>query len=511
MKLHQALTVALKDIAVFSQFILNRTLRPYQVEPATAIIESVTQGLGLTFIVEMSRQAGKNETSAILEAFLLTLFQRAGGQIVKASPTFKPQTINSLNRLRDRLKATTALYPIRFRARAGYTVEVGKARAMFFSAEPKASVVGATADIMLEGDEAQDIRQSKWDKDFEPMRASTNATTVLWGTAWTANTLLSQTRQACERLQAQDGKRRVFLYPCDEIARYVPAYARHVTERVARLGRSHPLIKTQYYLEEIDSTGGMFSEASKALMHGTHPRQRAPEPNHEYAILIDVAGEDEQQTGGAETLDRDQLANPKRDATAVVIVEIVQPEETRQGKAPRYLKRDEQLFIGVRHTNLYQRINALVELWAARWIVIDATGVGAGLASFLSARWKDRTIPFEFSSATKSDLGWDFLGVVETGRYKDFAEDESIEYRQFWYEVEHCQKDIKGGPGHRIEWGVWEPPAYDGIIAHGHDDLLIATALVAVLDRQPQPAEYAPAQVQTQKVSLIQKRRDGKF
>jgi len=491
---------ALSTIGAFSRYVTQRELRTYQTEPAAAILDSVLKGQGLTFVVEMSRQAGKNELSAQLEAYLLTLFQRVGGQIVKASPTFKPQTLNSLHRLRDRLK--TPWHAGHVRNRSGYIVEIGEARAMFFSAEPKASVVGATASLLLEGDEAQDIKHDKWDKDFEPMKASTNATTVLWGTAWTSNTLLFHVKQAAQRLQNKDGLRRVFVYPADIVAQHVPAYAAHVADRITRLGRQHPLIKTQYFLEEIDSEGGLFPPARQALMRGTHPRLRAPEPGKQYALLIDVAGEDESALFSPSVV-RDDLANKKRDATAITLVEIMDAEQ------PRYLVRDRHLFLGIRHTTLYERINALVNHWAARWIVVDATGIGAGLASFLAARWKERVIPFEFNSATKSDLGWEFIGVVETGRFLDHADDNSTEYRQFWYEAEHCEYTVLDGPGQRLRWGVVETPAYDGLIARGHDDLLISAAFVAVLDKQPRPLDYFGAIVQAE--SLITSRRTGKY
>jgi hypothetical protein len=492
-------------VAEFSRLILRRELRPYQTEAAAAIVESVLGNQGLTFIVEMSRQAGKNELSAIVEAYLLTLFQRAGGQIVKASPTFKPQTINSIVRLKDRLH--TPWHLGRVKARSGYIIQLHKARCMFFSAEPKASVVGATADLLLEADEAQDIRANKWDKDFEPMRASTNSTSVLWGTAWTTNTLLYLTRQACQQQQDKDGKRRVFVYPCDEVAKAVPSYAAHVANQVAKLGRNHPLIRTQYYLEEIDHDGGLFSEARQALMHGTHARTRAPEPGKQYALLIDVAGEDEAVTESSQDLDREMLGNKKRDAVAITIVEI----DSHPNSLPTYLVRDRHLFLGIKQTQLYERTNGLVEHWGTRWIVPDATGVGAGLTSFLVARWKDRVIPFEFSSASKSDLGWEFLGVIETGRFKDHADDDSAEYRQFWYEVGACQFQVMDGPGQKLKWSVDESPAYDGLIARGHDDLLISAAFVAVLDRQPRPAEFFAPQVLTTPAPLIEKRRHGKF
>jgi hypothetical protein len=236
----------LGQIGRFSGAVIGRPLRSYQLRPAEAIIDSVLNGRGLTFAVMMSRQAGKNELAAHLEAYLLNLYRRRGGQLVKASPTFKPQTINSLLRLCDRLD--NHWNRGRWRRREGYMVELGQARCLFFSADPAARVVGATASPLLEGDEAQDIDEDKWTKDFRPMAASTNATVVLWGTAWTDETLLARTIQALRREQARDGRQRVFLYDARVVGAEVPAYAAFVRNEVARLGRDHPLIKTQYYL-----------------------------------------------------------------------------------------------------------------------------------------------------------------------------------------------------------------------------------------------------------------------
>ena len=87
---------SLTDISGFSEHIVRRPLRGYQLRPAAAIMHSILHGRGLTFAVMMSRQAGKNELSAQLEAYLMNLHVRAGGGIVKASPTFKPQTLNSI-------------------------------------------------------------------------------------------------------------------------------------------------------------------------------------------------------------------------------------------------------------------------------------------------------------------------------------------------------------------------------------------------------------------------------
>jgi hypothetical protein len=38
-----------------------------------------------------------------------------------------------------------------------------------------------------------------------------------------------------------------------------------------------------------------------------------------------------------------------------------------------------------------------------------------------------------------------------------------------------------------MRWGVEEAPACDGLVVHGHDDLLVSATLVVILDRQEWP------------------------
>ncbi len=490
----------LADISRFSRMVLKRPLRAYQLAPAQAILRSIFRGHGHQFAVMMSRQAGKNELAAQLEAYLLNLYQWRGGQIVKASPTFKPQTINSMLRLEEHLNNdwNRGLW----RRRGGYIFELGNARCLFFSADPTSNVVGGTASLLLECDEAQDVDQAKWTKDFDPMGASTNVTTAFFGTAWTADTMLAIQIQHLQRLQAKDRARRVFKVAADQVAHEVPAYGHYVDRRVATLGRNHPLIKTQYFLETIDAEAGMFPAQRQALMRGDHDRQHEPTPGHRYALLIDVAGEDEE---AGDIQDRMLLQNPRRDATALTVVDVAYD----YGQLPTYRTVDRKLWLGVAHTSLYQQLLALANHWHAVWVVVDATGVGAGLASFLAKALGDfgdrdvpglghgPVIPVTFSRRVKSDLGWNFLGVVETGRYRDYVPDDARETRQFWYEVGACQREVREGPNRSLKWGVWEAVAYDGLIAYGHDDLLISAALCAILDQQDWPGSAEGATVET--------------
>src|SRR5579872_4246672 len=98
------LAARLSDLSSFSAS-AGRALRPYQVECARAVVDSVIHGRGRVITVMFGRQMGKNETSAWIEAYLLALYARRGGTIIKAAPSFKPQIINSLLRLKQVLDA----------------------------------------------------------------------------------------------------------------------------------------------------------------------------------------------------------------------------------------------------------------------------------------------------------------------------------------------------------------------------------------------------------------------
>src|SRR5512140_3469386 len=76
------------------------TLRPYQEQIALAIKDSVLEHKGLTFVVILPRQSGKNEVQRHLFAWLLYRAADSGGSIVSIAPTFKPQTVNAMERVR---------------------------------------------------------------------------------------------------------------------------------------------------------------------------------------------------------------------------------------------------------------------------------------------------------------------------------------------------------------------------------------------------------------------------
>lgn len=450
---------------------LGRPLRRYQLPVVRAICRSVLEGLGLTFVVAMPRQSGKNEVSAQLEAHLLDHYQERGGQMVKVAPTLRPQAANSMMRLAAYLDAR----PGRGRWRRPYphAYQVGQARALFFSAQPGANVVGATADLLLECDEAQDVDPAKWDKEFAPMAASGNATRVFYGTMWTSRTLLARELRAAREAEAADGVQRAFLVPWEEVAAEVAPYGAYVRGEIARLGREHPLIRSQYLLQEIDEQAGMFPLSRQVQMRGEHLAEEAAQPGAVYALLLDVAGEDEEAEGEAL-----RALQPRRDSTALTVVRVDQSSLSELGR-PIYRVVRRRWWTGTKHPALYGALLDLARnVWRASYVVVDATGVGAGLASFLGRALGDRVIPFTFNRRTKSELGWGFTGVVDEGRFKDHVRVAGDEAQaQFWREVAACEAQVLPGPSQTMRWGVADPAL--------HDDFLLSAALCYALEELP--------------------------
>ena len=244
---------------------------------------------GLTMTVEIARQGGKNEISAQLGIWLLAYFSGKGGRMVKAAPTFNPQALVSLRRLQDRLD--DGGFAGKWRLEGGNIVRVERAQQTFLSAEPTSNVVGATADVLLELDEAQDVERDKFLKEFRPMGATGNATTVLYGTPWDGGSLLETMSEENRELERKDGVRRDFRFDWEAVAACSPLYGRYVESERERLGEEHPLFRTQYRLLPIAPGEGMFNRGQLALLRGGHARLRGPLPGRVYVAGVDVAGE----------------------------------------------------------------------------------------------------------------------------------------------------------------------------------------------------------------------------
>lgn len=461
--MERAIKAVLTDIELFSRKIVKRPLRPYQLEPARAILASILNRQGHSITVMMARQAGKNELAAQLECFLLNIFQQVPANIVKCAPTFKPQIINSKLRLEQTLQ--NPLNRGKWKGEWSYMVRLGEARCIFFSAADTSNVVGATAHILLEFDEAQDISISKHDKDFVPMGATTNCTRAYFGTAWDDSTLLEQMKQQSLELQKKDGIRRHFEFQWWVVAEHNAAYGRFVEAERDRLGESHPLFRTQYKLETLGGETGFLSAQQRAQMEGEHGRAHSREDGAVYVAGIDIAGKDEE---AADAVLRS--LRPRRDSTVVTIARLDFSLVSDLILEPRLEIVEHYYWTGRSHREQYEQLlDVLRSLWGCARVAVDATGIGAGVADFLVAALGEETVEaFVFTTASKSKLGFGLLAAVNSGRFKMYAPDGSEECQEFWRQCEKAKYSVRANQV--LNFYVPE--------SEGHDDFLMSAALV---------------------------------
>jgi len=438
---------------------------------ALAILNSVFGRKGLTFSVEIARQGGKNELSAQLELLLLTLYMAEPQNLIKCSPTFKPQTVISMMRLKDRLN--DAGFNGIWVAELGYIIRLGNARAVFLSADESANVVGNTAHILLEIDESQDVSKEKYTKEFKPMGATTNVTTVHYGTTWDDSTLLEEVKQSNLELERRDGVKRHFRYDWQEVAKYNSDYLAYVEAERERLGENHPLFLTQYCLLLIHGGGGYLSPQQRAQLQGEHVRKHQPDRSKVYVAGIDLAGEAEAEEGAIL-----RALKPRQDSTVVTIGELdfsIGDDAQKQSKV-RVV--EHYWWTGRKHAELYpQLIDVLKNVWHCRKVVVDATGVGQPVSSFLRQSLGSRVSPLTFTQRSKSELGFTLLAAINSGRLKMYAGDGSAEYQEFWFEMEKAKSQYR--PSQTMNFYV-DP-------AQGHDDFLMSLALLVEAAKQYSP------------------------
>lgn len=440
-------------------------LRPYQAEPAAAILRSVREGLGLSFSVMMSRQAGKNELSAQLELALLAEQRRRAIDAVKTAPTLSPQLHTSLRRL----AARAADVGIPAHQREG-TVEVGRARLVALSAEPSANVVGATAGLLLEVDEAQDVDAEVFDKRFRPMGATTNVTTVYYGTAWSETDLLASVAREHLALEARDGIRRHFAADWQTVARHNPAYAAYVEAERQRLGEDHPLFTTQYLLRPLAGAGRMFSAGARDALHGSHARADGPVTPRPgrllgYAGGLDVGGEAITAGRGA-------------DSTVLAIGAVYAPEPGALSPDPTIDVVQLYAWQGAPHADLSGILSVLIrDRWRLTRLVVDATGMGEGLASSLAQlRGGPEVIRVRLTEQRKSELGYG-LQAAAGSRLRLWRSDGSAEWAEALHEAGLARVEYR--PNRVMRWSV--------PVGEGHDDYLMALALCVEAARELAP------------------------
>lgn len=495
------------DLFLFSRDLIGVPLYPYQTGWAQYILDTIVAGRNETIIIEMARQSGKNQGQAAYQVAALARFGSRDKSIVACAPTYRPQLINSKMRFESLAQRVTAKTPwLKFKGSMGYIYKCRRSSIHFLSADPHASVVGATASLILNVDEAQDTDIGTYQKKFSPMRASTNAPVVLFGTTWDNQNLLATTKRSVAEGRTP-GK--IYRVLPEEIALSNPAYGEFVDGEARAYGRDHPYIKTQYYLEELDTAGRMLSVQQLEMMIGDHPRQERRQNEHIIVAGLDFAGADE-SAGELVSL----ATASARDSVALTIgaVTWIRVADGLQVPHIRILNRYEWVNVNpvTLHNVLYQ---LLWERWRVNRVHCDATGIGATGTAMLQAAINkpgrpEVVIGVGFDSAwnTQTDLAFNYLAAINNGHLQDYQPSStgslagydpiavagadvaprSDAHQHIWWQRGHAKLEAK--PSKRVRMYV---PS-----SEGHDDLLISDSLMV-------HAAYQVGQPQVMKSSSI--------
>jgi hypothetical protein len=422
-------------------------LRPYQFQTFVPLMTALPRYRGETFTVLFPRQAGKNEVAAAVTAALLVEHAARGGSVVVCAPTFEPQAGISVERVRAALRRLAPMLPRGVVPRfSGGRVEAGLASAVFLGASPAAHVAGHTASLALVADEAQEIDEGWFDRQFRPMAASTAAPTLLFGTPWDGNTLLdkavARNRERDARLNAgaEGGPSRLhYEASWRDVADGLPAYGDYVRGQRELLGAAHPLFLTQYGLRTVEAAGRLFGAEALAALEGTHARLHTPLPGERYVGGLDLAGDGEEA-----------------DATVLTIARV----SGGRCEVVQHVR-----WQGAAYTPMLAGVVAAAKQWRFERLCVDATGLGGPLTARLGEQLGAMVERLPFSAQSKSELGYGLLAAAGTDRLALYANDHSPEAVACRVELRACESSSAGAS--RMRWGA----------ARDHDDFVVSLAL----------------------------------
>ena len=213
--------------------------------------------------------------------------------------------------------------------------------------------------------------------------------------------------------------------------------------------------------------------AQRAQMQGDHPRLHSAQQGRIYVAGIDLAGEAEELEG--------QLlrsTNLRQDSTVITIGELDFSNVAALQKQSGIRVVDHYVWTGKRHVDLYpQLLDLLKNVWHCRKVVVDATGVGQPVSAFLREAVGSAVSPSTFTQTSKSELGFNLLAAVNSGRLKIYACDGSAESQKFWTEMEKARSFYR--PSQTLNFYV-DP-------SDGHDDFLMSLALLVEAANQYEP------------------------
>ena len=425
---------------------ISGALRGYQAKTVNNLLRGMGREPGSTFTVMFPRQAGKNEVSAVVIALLLRKSAKAGGSVVVCAPTLHPQAAISLDRTRQLMGMTARLLPDSVAAYGlqESTLRLGAASAVFLSGSPAAHVAGHTASLAIIADEAQELDRDWFNRQFRPMAASTNASTLMFGTPWDGDTLLEEAVRHNRAIDATRHKDDVHLHhevSWREVELVVPAYGRHVRAERERLGAGHPLFLSQYELVAAEDAGRLFSREQIESLLGDHPPLSGPCRGERYVAGLDFGGDGQEA-----------------DATILTIARVA---------GGRCEVVTHVAWRGASYLEMQAGVLEAARTWRLERICADATGMGAPIAaqleSLLGPRVVERVV---FGAQSKSEMGYALKAAANGARLTLHTAASDAHWGRCLKELRECRCGFRLN---RQLW--WEAPTGE------HDDYVASLAL----------------------------------
>ncbi|HEV3311682.1 MAG TPA: hypothetical protein VG815_14315, partial [Chloroflexota bacterium] len=198
-------------------------------------------------------------------------------------------------------------------------------------------------------------------------------------------------------------------------------------------------------------------------LRGSHTRRIVSAEGETYVAGIDIAGQVSDAGLGLAA----RMLN-RQDETVITIATVHFESQPEQSRLPSIKIVEHYRWRGLSHAEQYDRIEKLLtEIWNVARVSVDATGVGAGVTSFLLRAMPSRLDPVVFTVKSKSDLGFALLAAAETGRLSMYQTDGGENSTEFWKQLRLTQYRLRGSE--EMDFSV---PASDG-----HDDFVMSLAL----------------------------------
>lgn len=418
-------TEIVEQILKFCSAYSGRSFYPYQSQFMRRVTQSVVDNDGEELTALFSRQSGKTDSIACLcggLAVILPFMARLpqyrfdtriqrfkNGILIGIFAPILDQAQTTFDRLRGRLGCdeAEAIFAI---PDLGVRMDTNNGNCVGFSNGSSIICMSASEQSHIESktfhliiiEECQEVSNSKIRKSIHPMGASTNASMVKIGTAYTSRNDFYDGIQRNKRKLNETGIKNHFEYDYTIAQKYNPLYAKYIEKEMYRLGFDSDEFRMSYRLHWILERG-MFMSPDQLERLGVDYNDKAYD-------IVEMRRNSHQVAG----LDIAKAS----DSTVLTVMEVdynnVSPEGFLYKRVLNWLE-----IFGDDHESQFYQIKDFLGNYNVEKMCVDCTGMGDPVADRLTAALPNiNVIPYSFNRSSKSDLYKYLLNDLSGGRIR---------------------------------------------------------------------------------------------